>query len=287
MTPPISLAVALGGFGVLLFVAERRFPLRTATRPIVERLVVNAIISALALATATLLVSPIGQTVLGWSAETGKGLVPLLGLSGPAASLAAFLLMDLSFYYWHRANHALAPLWRFHRVHHSDPDLDVTTALRFHFCELGFSAGFRALQIAIIGPSVVAYLVYEAVFQAGTLFQHSNLRLPPAVERALTLVMVTPRMHGIHHSQVERETDSNFSSVLSVWDRLHRSLRLNVPQQAVAIGVPAYGQVDDNGIGTLLRAPFRKQPDHWRRPDGTVPTRDTSALGPSPTRLEP
>jgi sterol desaturase/sphingolipid hydroxylase (fatty acid hydroxylase superfamily) len=194
--------------------------------------------------------------------------------------------MDLSFYYWHRANHALAPLWRFHSVHHSDPDLDVTTALRFHFCELGFSAGFRALQIAIIGPSLVAYLVYEAVFQAGTLFQHSNLRLPTRMERALTLVMVTPRMHGIHHSQVQRETDSNFSSVLSVWDRLHRSLRLNVPQQAVAIGIPAYRQVGDNGIGALLRAPFRKQPDHWRRPDGTMPTRDAEALGPSPTRLE-
>jgi sterol desaturase/sphingolipid hydroxylase (fatty acid hydroxylase superfamily) len=172
-------------------------------------------------------------------------------------------------------------------VHHSDPDLDVTTALRFHVCELGFSAGFRALQIAIIGPSVAAYVAYEAVFQAGVLFQHSNLRLPPTVERALTLVMVTPRMHGIHHSEVERETDSNFSSVLSVWDRLHRSLRLHVPQQTVAIGVPAYRQMGDNGIGALLRAPFRKQPDHWRRPDGTVPTRDTAALGHSPTRLEP
>jgi hypothetical protein len=72
-----------------------------------------------------------------------------------------------------------------------------------------------------------------------------------------------------------------------VWDRLHRSLRLNVPQQEVAIGVPAYPEVDDNDIGALLRTPFRKQPDHWRRPDGTVPTRHTSALGPSPTHLEP
>ena len=119
--PPISLTLALGALGVLLFAAERRFPLRTATRPIVERLVVNAILSTLALATATLLVSPIGRTVLGWSAGTGTGLVPRLGLSGPAALLAAFLLMDLSFYYWHRANHALAPLWRFHRVHHWIP----------------------------------------------------------------------------------------------------------------------------------------------------------------------
>src|SRR5688572_28319933 len=97
---PITLAVVLGGLGVLLFVAERLFPLRAATRPIVERLVVNAITSSLALATAALLVSPIGRTVLGWSAESGTGLVPLLGLSGPPALFATFLLMDLSFYYW-------------------------------------------------------------------------------------------------------------------------------------------------------------------------------------------
>ncbi len=282
----LPLAATLAALGLALFAAERVLPLRASTRPLLERLAVNALTSAMALLAAGILVRPVAGSVLGWTSAHGFGLVPRLGLSGPAAFVLTFALMDLSFYYWHRANHVLAPLWRFHNVHHLDPDLDVTTAFRFHFGEIALSALFRAAQIAAIGPSTAAYLAYEAVFQVETLFHHSNLRLPIRLERAMSLLIVTPRMHGIHHSQVEAETTSNFSTVLTVWDRLHRSLRLDVPQAALVIGVPGYSRPGDNRLEALLAVPFRAQRAHWRLPDGAAVSRDPGVAGQTRTRLE-
>ena len=105
--------------------------------------------------------------------------------------------------------HRVPLFWRFHNVHHVDPDVDVTTATRFHVGEIAASAGVRALQIGIIGISWPAYLLYEIVFQAAALFHHSNVRLPLSMEKGVNLVFVTPRMHGIHHSQFRNETNSN------------------------------------------------------------------------------
>src|SRR5213076_3351242 len=107
-----------------------------------------------------------------------------------AQGVIGFLLLDVSFYYWHRANHAWPFLWRFHNAHHVDPDLDVSTAVRFHFVEIGFSAAFRALQVTLIGGTPWVFVAYEMAFQLNTLFQHSNMRLPVALERALVLVLV-------------------------------------------------------------------------------------------------
>ncbi|MDQ3200474.1 MAG: sterol desaturase family protein [Verrucomicrobiota bacterium] len=124
--------------------------------------------------------------------------------------------MDLSFYRWHWLNHRSGFLWRFHNVHHSDADLDVSTGFRFHFGEVAISAVFRVVQVALIGISAPAFAAYELVFQVNTLFQHSNVRLPIRLERMLSKVFVTSRMHGIHHSQVQRETNSNYSVLLVV-----------------------------------------------------------------------
>ena len=130
----------------------------------------------------------------------------------------------------------------------------------------------------MIGISAWTYLIYEAVFQAGTLFHHSNLRLPLRVERLLVLLVVTPRMHGIHHSQVAGETNSNYSTVFSFWDRLHRTLGLNIRQSAIQIGIPGYAGAGDNRLAATLVAPFRPQRDYWRRLDGSLPVR-TDAEG--------
>jgi sterol desaturase/sphingolipid hydroxylase (fatty acid hydroxylase superfamily) len=141
--------------------------------------------------------------------------------------------------------------------------------LRFHFGELAFSAGFRILQILAIGVSAWVYLAYELAFQANTLFHHSNLRLPIRLERALNKVLVTPRMHGIHHSHVRGETNSNYGVVFPWWGRLHRTLGLNVPLSAITIGIPGYSSPEDNRLWAAVWLPFRKQRDYWRRPDGT------------------
>jgi sterol desaturase/sphingolipid hydroxylase (fatty acid hydroxylase superfamily) len=198
----------------------------------------------------------------------------MVGLSADDRFLRGLVLLDFTFYFWHYANHRVPLLWRFHVVHHIDPDLDVSTAFRFHFGEVALSAAFRVVQIALIGAPPLAVMIYEFLFQANTLFHHSNVRLPIRVERALNWILVTPRMHGIHHSMVRQENTSNFSVVFSIWDRLRGTATLNVPQQEIVIGIPAYEKSSDNAVATLLTLPFRHQPDAWRRADGSAVTRE-------------
>jgi sterol desaturase/sphingolipid hydroxylase (fatty acid hydroxylase superfamily) len=200
----------------------------------------------------------------------GFGLTQLTPMPEWAEFGAGFLLMDLTFYWWHRANHEVVLLWRFHNVHHIDPDLDVSTSFRFHLVEVLYSTGFRVAQVGLIGVAPLTYAVYETVFSCGTVFHHSNWRLPLGVERAVNKVFVTPRMHGIHHSAVREETNSNYSVVFRWWDMLHGTLRLGVPHSEVDIGVPAYQLPGDNGLASLMAAPFAAQREYWRYPDGRL-----------------
>jgi sterol desaturase/sphingolipid hydroxylase (fatty acid hydroxylase superfamily) len=214
------------------------------------------------------------------------GLIHLVELPAALQFAAGFALMDLTFYYWHVANHRIPFLWRFHNVHHIDRDLDVTTAFRFHFGEVAMSAGFRVVQIALTGVSPITFAIYEFVFQVNTLFHHSNVRLPIRVERLLNKIVVTPRMHGIHHSEVWRENNSNYSVVFSWWDRLHRTLRLNIPQSRIVIGIPGYAADADGGLTTALLLPFQRQRSYWQRDDGTTVERDRADASSSSSHME-
>jgi sterol desaturase/sphingolipid hydroxylase (fatty acid hydroxylase superfamily) len=285
MNPRVLLAV-LGAAFAVLFLLERLFPLRRRTCSVLRRLAVNLALAAFAFGTAAVTVRPVVLSLLGWREARGFGLVHLLPLPPAGRAVLGFLFMDVAFYYWHRINHRWPFLWRFHNVHHIDPDLDVSTSFRFHFGEVALSVAFRVIQVTLSGVSAWTYGVYELAFQLNTLFHHSNLRLPISVERVLNRLLVTPRMHGIHHSQVRGETDSNFSVVLPWWDRLHGTLRLNVPRDAIAIGVPAYTLPGDPTLWYGLTLPFRRQRDYWRRPDGTPVERDPAELGRDPRRLE-
>jgi sterol desaturase/sphingolipid hydroxylase (fatty acid hydroxylase superfamily) len=269
----------------LLFVAERFFPLRQATRSLLGRLLVNLAISVLSFIVAVGVLQPAVHSALRWSASKSFGLVRLVPLPSSLVFVLSLLLMDLTFYYWHLANHRVPVLWRFHNVHHLDPDLDVSTAFRFHFGEITLSIGFSLLQVSLIGPSAWAFAVYQLVFQAEVLFHHSNVRLPIGVERLLNKVLVTPRMHGIHHSQVQRENNSNFGTVFPWWDKLHRTLGVNIPQDQVVVGIPGYSLRKDNRFWNALLMPFRKQRDYWLRPDGTPVERENSPGEQNPARL--
>src|SRR5262249_19945041 len=212
-------AFVIAVFAALL-AAERLFPLRESKSALLARLVINLAVSALAYTTAMIAVRPSAIYTLDWTVQSSVGVGQLVPLPEWARFILGFLLLDLSFYYWHVANHKVPLLWRFHNVHHIDPDLDVSTGFRFHFGEVLLSTLFRVAQVGLIGMSFATLAVYEAVFQANTLFQHSNVRLPIRLERLLNKVLVTPRMHGIHHSQVRPETNSNFGVVFPFWDRL-------------------------------------------------------------------
>lgn len=270
MTVPALLTLVLvSGLVGAFFVLERFIPLRSHKASLFARLLVNLSLSALTFFVAVILVRPAAMAALQWSNREPFGLIHVIPLPPFVQVLLAFLLMDLSFYWWHLLNHRVPFLWRFHNVHHIDPALDVSSGFRFHFGEVAMSAAFRVVQVALIGISAPVFAVYELIFQANTLFHHSNIRLPIQVERWLNKILVTPRMHGIHHSQVEGETNSNYSVVFSWWDRLHRTLGLNIPQDEIVIGVPAYSNPGDNTITSTLLLPFRKQRAYWQYADGT------------------
>lgn len=256
-------AAVIGGGLVVFAILERRRPLRARVQPQAVRMERNALLGATALVASTLLQTVVAPPVSRWSARRRTGLVPLLKLRPPLDTMASVALLDYTLWMWHWANHRLPLLWRFHLVHHIDLDLDASTALRFHFGEMALSVLYRALQVVSIGPTRQALSIWQDVLFASILFHHSNLRLPHHLEQMLALVVVTPRMHGIHHSARPDETNSNWSSLLSVWDRLHGTYRMDVPDERIVIGVPAYQKEGDVTLGRMLALPFVEQRDDW------------------------
>jgi sterol desaturase/sphingolipid hydroxylase (fatty acid hydroxylase superfamily) len=249
-----------------------RFPLRRQHFSALHRLVRNFVLSIPGFAIVRLAMLPIPLAVGMWAQNQHIGLLNWLGLPGWVALIATFLLMDYAYWWWHWANHMVPLFWRFHNVHHTDLDLDVSTAARFHFGEMIFSVGFLSVAVMVLGIAPIMLLVFFITFETATLFHHSNWRLPIGLERALNLIIVTPRMHGIHHSIVQRETNSNWGTIFCWWDKLHRSLRRDVPQDAVTIGVAAYRDEQELTLGKLFALPFGKQRE-WRLPNGEEPER--------------
>jgi sterol desaturase/sphingolipid hydroxylase (fatty acid hydroxylase superfamily) len=256
---------------LLFLFLENILPLRKQKHSLKQRIIINLCLSGLVFVIGAFILRPIAISLAGKTAHLHFGALFIFPLPGYAQFMLGFLLMDLTFYYWHRANHFFPVLRRFHNVHHVDTDLDVTTSFRFHFVEILYSIIFRVFQIALIGVTPTIYAFYELIFQYATMFHHSNIRLPIYIERLLNKVFVTPRMHGIHHSIVKAEINSNFSVVFCWWDWLHKTLRLNVPQLDIEIGLAGYQEPKDNTLWNLLCLPFRKQ----RKTDKSSFTRKT------------
>jgi len=242
----------------ILFIAESRRQLRERTQSRKDRMVINTLVSLPAFFLLRFLFLPLmvrlamKNSKLKWGINYQYSAPPFI------KGLVAFLIMDYTNYLWHILNHKLSWLWRFHVVHHSDHDLDVTTALRFHFGELIGSVFYRGAFVFIAGATALQVLIYEILFEGATQFHHSNLKLPFHFEKALNKIIVTPRMHGIHHSVIKEETDSNYSVIFSFWDRLHNTVRLNVNQDLIVIGVPSYSNADELTAGYLLKLPFTR-----------------------------
>jgi sterol desaturase/sphingolipid hydroxylase (fatty acid hydroxylase superfamily) len=164
--------------------------------------------------------------------------------------------MDYTLYAWHILLHRVPLLWRCHAAHHADLDLDASTALRFHFAEFVLSVPWRAAQIALLGVARKPLALWRSLTLVEVMFHHANLRLPVRFEDMLSRLIVTPRLHGIHHSVVGEQRNSNFSSGLTAWDFLHRTIRRDVPQQAITIGLPEYRGVAEVTLGRTLAIPF-------------------------------
>jgi sterol desaturase/sphingolipid hydroxylase (fatty acid hydroxylase superfamily) len=174
---------------------------------------------------------------MAWSREYPFGVLHWIPLPNWLRWTAAILLLDGWTYAWHRLNHAVPGLWRFHRLHHSDCQMDATTANRFHIGEIVLSSIARVPVLALIGCSVEQFAVYEVALFAVVQFQHANVGLPDALDRVLRVVIVTPHLHKVHHSVVVAEQHTNFSSLFSWWDRAARTRRLSSDQSAIVFGV--------------------------------------------------
>ncbi|HEY0172469.1 MAG TPA: sterol desaturase family protein [Pyrinomonadaceae bacterium] len=268
----VSAPLVLGAFGLLVWL-ERRRPLRRAVEPKLRREARNLAVAALGAAALRVTEKPAADALTALVERRRWGLLKLLGLPAWLEVPLAVVLLDYTLYLWHVLTHRAPFLWRFHLVHHIDLDLDASTALRFHFAELLLSVPWRAGQILLIGVSPAALSAWQNFLFLSILFHHSNVRLPLEVERRLNAVVVTPRMHGIHHSVVKEETDSNWSSGLTVWDRLHGTLRLDVPQAEVTVGVPAYRDPQEVGLSEILKLPFGEERPTWRLRGGGTPER--------------
>ena len=274
---PGWLAVCLvGGTFLTLALLEWRRPLRRSVEPKARRTGRNLAIAALGSVAVQVAEMPAVSRVAAAVERRRWGLVKRLRLPVWVEVSAAVLLMDYTLYMWHVLTHRVPALWRFHAVHHIDLDLDASTAVRFHFGELTLSTPWRVAQVVAIGTSPLALSIWQTGLLMSILFHHSNVELPVWLERRVGRVFVTPRMHGIHHSQVRDETDSNWSSGLTLWDWLHGTLRLNVPQCEITIGVPAFTDPDDVTLPKMVTLPFTPQRPHWVRPDGSEPSRPAS-----------
>ena len=246
-----ALAQSKGGivlFTLLAFLLlERLVPMARASGGI-GRVGRNLLLGSVNGALGWLVVVPVSAAAAHWAPDWRPPW--LTGWPGLGIDL---LLLDFWIYWWHRANHRLPLLWRFHEVHHLDEFLDASSALRFHGGEVLLSTIVRSLVIVLAGVPLASVVVFETLLAVVVMFHHSNLLLPEACERALSLVIVTPSIHWVHHHAVRADTDSNYSTILSVWDRLFGSCSATRRVPDMAIGVD--GHPEERLAGLLIR-PF-------------------------------
>ena len=248
--------VALVAFWfVAFFILERvrpaaRAPLATTSSGSSRRLLRNGALWLLNSGLSPLLVVPLTA----WAATVSLDWRPPWW-SGWGGLLLDLLLLDFLIYWWHRANHELPFLWRFHEVHHRDEFLDATSAVRFHFGEILLSALARAAVIWLLGFPLSSVLLFETLVLMASIFHHSNLKLPPALEGKLSKVVITPAIHWVHHHARRQDTDSNYGTVLLLWDQLFGSRNPNARRLDMAIGVEGRRELP---LYRLLLQPFRR-----------------------------
>jgi sterol desaturase/sphingolipid hydroxylase (fatty acid hydroxylase superfamily) len=256
--------VALAGLVVLLtwetFVPFFAFA-NAGTRGIhgLRNLILGAL-NALLVATAF---AGLWYAAAGWAQAHQFGALHWLKLPLAPRLITAFLLFDAWMYGWHRLNHRLPFLWRFHRTHHSDSAMDVTTGSRFHLGEIFLSSCLRLPVILLLGLRIEELLLYEMAMFAVVQWHHANIALPQQLDGLLRSLIVTPNMHKVHHSRVPRETDSNYSSLFSFWDRLFRTFRLRDDPRTIRFGLDDFDHPDQQTLPGLLKTPLpqRKEPD--------------------------
>ena len=262
MSPSLEIAVRVASYAVVFagmalweWFAPRR-ALTVGRRP---RWPGNLGILAVDIVAVRLLVPTAAVGVALIAATRGWGLLNLAGLPSWAAVVIGVIALDFVIYIQHYVFHYVPAFWRLHRMHHADLDIDVTTGVRFHPLEILLSLAIKMAAVVVLGVPALAVLVFEVLLNATSMFNHSNVALPPRIERIARWIVVTSQMHQVHHSIVRAETNSNFGFNLPWWDRLFGTYRAKpvAGEQGVVIGLPIFRDVAELRIMRLLTQPFR------------------------------
>ncbi len=252
----IARSVAFAASFALVFAAQSLWPYRRVAtrvpanwRPNLPLALLNTVVTALVCGGCLCAVARFAET-------RGLGLLGRVGAPAWLALAVTFVALDLTLWLWHRANHRLGWLWRFHRVHHSDRVFDVSTALRFHAGELLLSLPVKGLVIVLLGAPVAGVLLFEALFGFFNMFVHGNLRLPARAEGALSALLILPAAHRRHHAIAGADRQSNFGTVLSLWDRLFGTWRAARSSEAVVVGLESLRTGAAPSLLRCLTLPF-------------------------------
>ncbi len=253
----VALAVLALVLGLL---GERLHPLRKARAPqgSARRRRMNLYLGFITTVLTALVLTPVLSPLAEWVQSRNQSLVQA---DWPFVLRFALVLpvLDALLYFWHQANHRVPLLWRFHRVHHSDPDMDATTAFRFHFGEYILSGALSAIQLLIVGSQIELLLAYELIVTLVVPLHHSNWDWGKRWEPLLSNIIVTPGIHAVHHSNTARDTDSNYSTIFSIWDKLFGTSRPVRAPSTMTIGSPDLSDPKRVArLGQCLALPFQK-----------------------------
>lgn len=250
---------------MLMLLLEWRIPRHPTVDSKVRRLGINLMLMGVDVLVVRLVLGAAAVGAAQFAGERGWGLLNFLGWPGWFELTITVVFLDLMIYLQHVIVHMVPFFWRFHVVHHSDLDLDVSSGLRFHPVEILASMVYKMGIILALGPSPLAVLVFEAVLNGMAQFTHSNIKLPRVLDETLRRLIITPDMHRIHHSVEVNETNSNFGFNLSVWDRMLGTYldEAKKPQPEIRIGVEPFQRHEEVTFKNLLLMPFRKTPQAY------------------------
>lgn len=242
---------------LVIFLLETIFPYFKGRKNRISHGVNNICLSLLNGFIYAFLFSVLTISVLQWSLDRHIGLVYQFSIPGPLKLIVAFILFDMWMYFWHRINHRVSLFWFFHRVHHTDREMDVTTSNRFHPLEIMLSSLIRLPVFVLIGMNAGQYALYEIILILVIQIHHSNIALPEKVDRFFRLLFVTPNMHRVHHSVEWSETNSNFSSIFSFWDRIWLTFRSRKNTLTIQYGLKILMEKKWQNLIGMLLTPFK------------------------------
>lgn len=261
MSEPITRLSIFIGLFIILALLELAIPRRKLVSQKTTRWRTNFIIFALDIALVRLLFKSAAIGAALYASQHGIGLLNVLNLHPVLAFIIAFTVLDFSIWLFHLTFHKVPLFWRLHQVHHTDRDLDFTTALRFHPLEILLSMLYKYAVILALGAPAIAVLAFEVVLNSAAMFNHANIKLPKALDATLRTLIVTPDMHRIHHSTERTEHDSNYGFNLSIWDKLFNTYTKDPKNgtKGLTIGLKEHQTTNPNQTFWSLLLPFKNK----------------------------